>query len=177
MNKKKQTALAVAPKQSVTKLSVKSLGEDFNNFLKRLADYMSQPLSIAQKVGLYGLTKRLEDEVEAAAKQARQWALEQVTAKGQTVTEKGTKRLVINGMSIDAQPDRTGLDPKKVQGMLLAKNLAPEAGMNAVVSYTVNEEKLKLLVEKKLVTPDEYLNCHYTPSFKLMRPKPVSEEE
>lgn len=176
--KQKTTALAVAKKpDSIQKLSVKALGEGFNDLLKKLADYMSQPLSVAQKVNLYGLTKRMEDEVEAAVKQSRQWAMELVLTKGEQTTDKGTKRLVINGLMVEAQPMKTGYDDKKVQAMLLSKNMALESGMNQVVSYTVNDDKLAMLITKQLITEDELENCRADMSYRLMRPKPVAEEE
>lgn len=137
--------------------------------LTRLASQLSnvQDNELAE---VYTTIASYEGVLEAAKENIKRRALPLVLAGGAVVTEKGTRRLDSGAFVLEAQPTRTGYDPKKLESLLRMNGMEPTVAMDPKVSYVVNEGKLKDLMNdgKDLPTDDQVEACRYEPSFKLL---------
>lgn len=100
-----------------------------------------------------------------------------VQANGKVETEKGTKRLEVGGYTLGIVPTRTGYDPKRVEALLRAKGHQPDVGMDPVITYRVNETRLKGGVALGQLTEDELETCRYDLKFKVEVTKAKEEQD
>jgi hypothetical protein len=107
-----------------------------------------------------GLSEEIRDRL-------RKRLLEEVQKNGEKVTDKGSMRSSIAGYKVSAIPTKTGVDPKKLEGLLRRLRLDPTVAMDAKVTYTVNETKLMQAVGAGKLTTEDVAACRYDPSFRL----------
>ena len=125
---------------------------------------------------VFAQVKQWEGLVKDVGNVAKEMIKSMVLEKGKQTTDKGSRELVVAGYQLEVRPHRTGLDPAKVQALLKAKGLDFEVGMDADISWKVNEQKLALAVEiKKQLTEDEVVSCQYDESWSVQSPKKVSK--
>lgn len=115
------------------------------------------------------LTK-LEEMVEEATKK-------EVLARGETVTDKGTKALTLGEWFCRAIPNKTGTDPKKFEARLRTKGVLPENYMRAKVSYEMDPDKTMKALADGVLTQAELAACAYTLTHRLQVTKVATEAQ
>lgn len=119
--------------------------------------------------------------LEAAEENLKRRALPLVLKEGKVVTEKGTRRLAGDTFTLEAQPNRTGYDPKKLEALLRMNGFEPTVAMDSKVSYTVNEGKLRDFLAGEGAAaglhPDQVEATRYDASFKLLVKKTTEVRE
>lgn len=145
--------------------------------LKAFADHISTPLTPLDLIAAYGTVKDTEDVVKTLTENLRKRTLEQLQTNGEQVTEKGTMRLEVDDMTIEARPQKTGYDPKKIEGLLRAKQASVSEYMAQVITYAIDETKLHAAVTDGVLTQDELNTCKHEVNYALQRPKKVSKEQ
>lgn len=149
--------------------------------LTRLASQLGK-VPDAELAEVLTTVKSYTGVLEAAEENLKRRALPLVQRDGTVVTEKGTRRLTTGGFVLEAQPNRTGYDPKKLESLLRMNGYEPEVAMDQKVTYVVNEGKLKDLTGNKefykTVDLDQVEACRYDTAFKLIvkRASEVREE-
>lgn len=146
-----------------------------NGALTQLAVILSQddlaPETLASCMAVIrDANKALTDGLEKQAK-VRMIAL--LKEKGSKKTDKGSLELEAGGWSIVMQPYRTGLDPKKLEGVLRAKGIDPAKWMTQTISYAVNTDKARQLLDKKILSADDVENCQFNESWTVKTPVPL----
>lgn len=143
-------------------------------FAQQLSAPLIKPATLARTIDRL---KTWADAIEDLQKVAKQKTLELLEKQGETVTEKGTKRAVVDGLQFEARPHRTGVDPKKLEALLRAKKLDVAAYMDATISYKVNESRLPVLISDNRLTQAELDSCNYDTTWVVQPPKVVETEE
>lgn len=95
---------------------------------------------------------------------------------GQVATEKGARFLDAGGLRLFMKPTRTGVDGKKFEAMLRAKDMNPEKHMNMKIIFEYDAQKALSLVANKKISQDELESCKYDESWTVETPKPSKEE-
>lgn len=111
--------------------------------------------------------KKVEGSLEELAKGRIVSLLKE---QGTVKSDKGARELAVNGWKLSMKPYRTGIDPKKLEALLRAKKLEPASFMDTAITYSVNEQKLGVLVAHKHLTSDELETCNYTESWTVDTP-------
>lgn len=124
---------------------------------------------------VWDTVKRMEQLTKEYVEMTRTRIIDIVSSKGRKVTEAGTMRLHQSGYVLEIQPSGGHYGAKEVQALLAAKGLAPTAGMDTTIKYTVNEGKLADLIAKKKLTQDELDTCREPMSWRAMAPKKDEE--
>lgn len=115
--------------------------------------------------------------LERVQKMVKERLLTLAVSQGRVATEKGTRRLQVGGWELEARVHRSGLDPKRVEGLLRAKGLPVEQYMDPTISYKVNENRLEGGVNLGKLTADEVESCRYELNYTLQPLKKVEIEE
>lgn len=165
------TALAKsAPKALTFEDKVKTL---LRTLAARLSD---KDLAPAQLSMTYNAIKDWADNLEALKDNAKARLLALAQEKGATVSEAGTKRVIVEGWVLEARPMGAVWDDKKVMALLSGKGLSLDKFMQTTVKYAVDETKLGVLVELGKLTADEVNSCRRARTFALQPPHKVVEE-
>jgi hypothetical protein len=170
--------LAVVPKKGPTEIqTTEQVLVGVGQALTRLANQLGKATE-EELPELYATIASYEGVLEAAKDNIKRRALPIVLNKGETVTEKGTKRLQVGGFVVEAQPNRTGYDPKKLESLLRMNGHEPTVAMDQKVTYTVNEGKLTDFVRGAALTADQVEATRYDVTYKFLvkRANEVREE-
>lgn len=143
--------------------------------LQTLADELSGTPSVETIVAIQGAVKAWTKRLEDTEKISKGMLIEYLKANGQQTTDKGSLGVTVAGFSIEARPHRTGLDAKKVEALLRAKELSVDALMDKDIRYMVNESRLQLAITEGVLTADELETCKYELSYALQPIKKVSK--
>ncbi len=158
-------------------LLVQTAETSFNNAFTAFAAALSHELTPKVLVPVFMSLKLAEDNLEDLKVNVRNRMLAFILQNGKVATETGTKRVETDGWLLEARPQKTGVDAKKLEAALRARDLPVEKYMTATVTYSVDEEGIgKLLGEGKL-TKDELETCKHEVKFNVQRPKRVQEME
>lgn len=115
------------------------------------------------------------DAVEEAKKLVRGRVLEVVLASGAPVGSKGLSRELAlgGGMVQRVTIQKSGLDPKKFEAGLRAKNVAVGRYMDTVTSFKLKEGtgSSDIALADGVFTMDELKALEYEPSYRVDRPK------
>lgn len=111
--------------------------------------------------------KTLESAVERLRDMVEERTVQEIRQHGAKVTEKGTMQLTLGNWDCRAIPNKTGTDPKKLEARLRTKGVHPEDHMRAKITYEIDAEKLKALVERGIMTQEEVNSCAYDLTFRL----------
>jgi hypothetical protein len=158
-------------KPSSGELAINQFRDTMQLALRTAADVFSLDLKPGPLSSLFAQVKTWERAIEDLVKNGRDRLLNLVLEQGEQVTETGTKRLTVDGWEIEARPRKSGLDPKKLEGLLRAKNLPVEKYMTPEITYSVSELGVQNLLREGKMTPDEMTNCHHELAYNLMTPK------
>lgn len=143
-----------------------------NGCLTQLATILSQenlpPDALAAVMSIARQAKDvIEDGIEKVAKIR---LIEVIKRHGKATTDKGSMGFNVGGWHLGMQPYRTGVDPKKLEGMLRAKGIDPAKWMVQTISYSLNADKVTQLQDKKILTVEELDNCKYNESWTVKTP-------
>jgi hypothetical protein len=115
------------------------------------------------------------DAVEEAKKLARGRVLEAVLDKGTPVGSKGLSRELNLGLGLVQRVtiQKSGLDPKKFEAALRAKNVTVGRYMDTVTSFKLKEGtgSADMALSDGVFTADELKALEYEPSYRVDRPK------
>lgn len=150
----KKTLAVVKPLNAITpEQRMKTLLKDISGFLdKAPPEKLPETLTMVKEV-----VKVLEYSVEAAQDRLIAHVLELGDAVPET---KGTYEW--NGVKV--RPTRTTFDPKKVEGLLRAKNLDVNLYMDKKLTYVVNESRLDAVMNE-----GEKESCRYELKYQLSK--------
>lgn len=170
----KTQGLAKSPKsQSSLATTLPLIAVVMNDGFKALAKYLSTPLTKPEMAEVFDQLKVWEEDFEALAKNARDSILALIKADGQKVTDTGTLRLEVGGWKLEAQPQRTGYDAKKVEAFLRGRQMDPANYMDAEITYKVNPGKLLVLIQSGKLSEAEAETLKHDLSYRVIRPKRV----
>lgn len=144
--------------------------------LRAVADLLSMDLTPGAIGAIHAQLGAWEKNIKDLQSNTKQRLVALLKDKGQVVTNKGSRELLVDGYRIRCKPYRSGVDPKKLEALVRAKGLDPEQIMQQVITYDLDPVKLGIAVEKKLISSDEAATCVYDESWTLETPKKVSEE-
>jgi hypothetical protein len=167
---KRQSTEIVVPSRDVINYA-------FETGIVGLAAYITSIAKVPEKLAdAYTIVKKYHDALDKTKKTVSDHLKKLVETEGQAVPETTMKRALFGGYQLEIRATNTKLDGDKVEAMLRAKGLPPEKWMVQEVSYSVDEEKLKELVAKKKLTPDEVESCRHELKYALQPVKKVSDE-
>lgn len=86
---------------------------------------------------------------------------------GKQATEKGTLEAQVGGYLVRAIPTRTGLDSKKVEKLLRARNIDVVAGMDPETKWKVNSDKIQRMVGAGLLTESDVAALRYDSDYRV----------
>lgn len=129
---------------------------------------LSKPEVVADTLSLVREAKSI---VESYDKTVKARVEEILKERGEVVTDKGSRRLG----RLFMKPYRTGIDPKKFEALLRAKDLSPSKYMDQRVVYDFNNGKAVDAVKAKKISQEELDSCKYDESWVVETPK-ASEE-
>jgi hypothetical protein len=168
-------ALTKVPQTSDPIAIASHASESFKLASGIIARLLGGPLTPRQLAPVFVAVREEKKLMEDLEHVARARALEKLKGSGKVATDKGTMRLEADGWLFEARPHRSGTDPKKLEALLRAKELAIEAWMDATVSYVVNKNKLSELIRTKHLTEAELATCNYDESWTVLTPKKATE--
>jgi hypothetical protein len=177
MAAKKKTAIV---KVANALMSIDTAQRIFGDAVEALASRFdaSVKLKPAELAEAFVAAKDFKGVIERIEKVGRDRVLEIVTTKGEVVPDtKGSRTLVNNGWKLEARAQGGALDEKKVEALLRAKNLDPTRGMDAVITFTANTEKLSQLVMDGALHLDELETCKKPITYAVQTPKRIEEGE
>lgn len=166
----KTTALAKVPTTGTAVATIKKS-------LVTLADRLGGKLTVPQASDILTELNTLSAVVESLAKVAKEKLKLVVLQDGEVATDAGTRRLERDGWRLEVRPYRTGLDSRKVEKLLRAKQAPLDKYMNTKVTYEVDSDKLLSAVEAGVFTQDELNTCKYDENWVLQSPKRVTDDE
>lgn len=113
--------------------------------------------------------RRLETMAEDTKKIAHERILLYLTAKGETVGEKGSVMAELGGKKVTAIPTRSGTDPKKVAALLIAKGYRnyEKEFFSVKIAYEMRAEDLAALLANNTLTADEVAACAYDKNYRV----------
>lgn len=150
----KKTLAVVKPLNAITpQQRMQTLLKDIATILDTAApEKLAETLTTVKEV-----VKALDYSIESAQDRL----ITHVLAAGEPVPEtKGTFEW--NGVKV--RPTRTTLDPKKVEGLLRAKNLDVNLYMDKKLTYVVNETRVK-----EVLNEGEQESCRYELKYQLSK--------
>jgi hypothetical protein len=159
--------------KTISPAQIQLVEEVVNSSLTKVAELLTLDLKPGVLTDLFASLKQWEDNLKDLAQNGRDRLLSQVLIKGDVVTAAGTRRWEVDGWELEARPQRTGIDSKKLEALLRAKNLDPSKHMESVITYKVSDLGVSNLLKDKLATQDEIEACHYELAYNLQRPKKV----
>lgn len=109
----------------------------------------------------------LESSVSKLKEMVEGMAEKEVLARGETITEKGSKGIELGGWYVRAIPNRTGIDPKKFEARLRTKGHLPENYMQAKITYAMDPDKTAKALADGVITQAELDACRYELTYKL----------
>lgn len=168
----KTQGLAKTPQPSGIDLQSK-FTQAFDVGFKALARYLSSPLTKPEMAAAFDQLKVWEEDFEALAKSARDSVLNLIKTEGERVTDTGTLRLETDGWRLEAQPQRTGYDSKKVEAFLRGRQMDPANYMDTEIIYKVNPGKLLVLIQTGKLSEAEAETLKHDLSYRVIRPKRV----
>lgn len=115
----------------------------------------------------FEMTDQLKELAEEVRTRLRDRLLLIVSAVGTKVTEKGSMAADLGNFLVKAIPTRTGVDPKKLEGLLRKRQIELTRIMDATVTYKVNEHKLLDAQVTKLLTQADVDSCRYDKAFRV----------
>ena len=140
-----------------------------NLAIQGLSRFVSLGLKPAAMARVYDELGQFASAVDDTRTLIKAKLTEVVQKEGTKTTEKGSMQATLGGWLLEIRPHRTGLDAKKVEGLLRAKNLGPSEYMDTKITYVVNEEKLA----RAGFTPEEMERCKYDLTWAFQAPKRV----
>lgn len=146
--------------------------------IKTLAELASaKDLAPDQVARLFALSKVIgEAVVKSIEPVLKDRVVRLLKERGTQVTEGGSRAATIDGWKLFMKPHRTGLEAKKVEGLLRAKGVRDmELYMTPDISYKVSEAGILKAVEEGLLTRDELESCRYRESWAVEVPT-IAEE-
>lgn len=142
--------------------------------LQILADALSNSPDTATVIQVQQAIKSWNKRIEDTEKVSKAILIQALRDSGTKVTDKGSLSLTVGEFRVEARPTRTGLDPKKVEALLRAKDLSLDELMDKEVKYILNETRLATAVEQELLTQEELETCRYELSYALQPIQKVS---
>jgi hypothetical protein len=113
-------------------------------------------LTLTEQVQAHILLKRVNDAVDTRLKLLRDPLLTVAIAKGEVISEKGTKKYVVDGSAITVEYRRSSVpDENKVKELLQTKNVPITEVFDEVKTLVFNPSKLDFLVQVGKVTKAE----------------------
>ncbi len=140
--------------------------------LEQIAVVLSQaelgaPTLAAAMLVLRETKNTIEKGLEPVAKQRM---IEMLKKDGQQTTDKGSMEAQVGGWKLSMSPTRTGIDPKKLEARLRSKQVDPAKYMRQTISYAIDEDKLNSLIDKRVMSNDELVDCRYEESWTVRTP-------
>lgn len=123
-----------------------------------------QPEQVPAALDMARQMKNLSEEVHD---KLRDKLLEGVKKNGVKVTEKGSLQDNVGGFKVIAIPTRTGVDPKKFESMLRARQIDPTAHMDSTVALKFNQSKADKAVGAGVISQADLDSCKYDPAFRV----------
>lgn len=97
-----------------------------------------------------------------------------ISSQGEKTTDKGTMQLQVGNFQLEMRPHKTGLDAKKVEALLQAKELSLDKYMDKEIRYKLNETRLRTAIAEGDLTEDEISTCNVEVTYSLQPPKRIS---
>lgn len=159
------------------KLKLTDAGARIETAMTLLIDALSAEPKIDTVVAIQAALKSWTKRMEDVEKISKGMLIEHLKAHGKATTEKGSLSAHISGYQVEARPWRTGLEAKKVEALLRAKELSVDTFMDKDIKYLVNETRLASAVDQGYLTNDELDTCRYELSYALQPIKKVGNNE
>lgn len=166
--KKSRTAITV---REMEKVSIQAVAPTANHVFTAIAQMLSDDLAPQEVATIFQQLKDWEKVLADLNKNCRARILERVQAEGRVTTDNGSKQLVVNGWVLEARRNGGKVQGAKVEALLRAKSIDPAKWMDQEVSYSLNEGKLQLAVDKKVLSTDELKTCESAESWAVQTPK------
>lgn len=147
--------------------------EQFQNALARVSEAFSGKIQPAKAAAAFAELKNMSDMLEKIEKTARSMILSLIEKEGQQVTDAGTLQVQFGDYMLEARPQRTGFDSKKVEALIRAKEMDPAQWMDTQITYTMNTTKLAQAMTEKKLTKEEVETCRYEKSYAVQKPKRI----
>lgn len=154
--------------------AVASANETTSIAFKQMAHLLSLDLTPPALAGAFDTLKDWDDVVSDLIKSARERLLTLLKSDGEKTTDAGTLRLNVDGWALEARPQSTNYDAKRLEALLRAKGLSVDTYMTREVSYSVSPDGVARLLADGVATLDELNTTKPEARFNVMRPKKVS---
>ena len=136
------------------------LRQEFEPAIAALAKYVSEA-PLVESARIYDPVTEILSAVTDLKRVLRDRFLALLREEGTRTTDKGTLKLVRDGWEFEARPQRTGLDPKRVEAALRARGADPGAYMLKEISYSIDTEKLAAAIADNVLSKEELTSCKY----------------
>lgn len=131
-----------------------------------------------QVVSLHDYGATLVDAVEEAKKIARARVLDIALRLGQPVGDKGLSReLRLGGVVQRITIQKSGVDPKKFEAALRAKQATLTKYMEQVVTYKHSATGVQAALDDGIFTADELKAMEYEPTYRVERSKEANSAD
>jgi hypothetical protein len=170
----KEPTQSLAPRDAETTLE-RASGAISIGF-QTLVQALSGPVRPTTVVSIYSTLNNWEKSLAQVKEIAKDLLKDMVVKAGTETTEKGSKELQIGKLKASVRPWRTGYDGKKVEALLLAKELDLDKYMDKDIIYKLNVNRLNTAIIEKKLTKDELETCKYEVKYVLQPLEQVSNE-
>ena len=145
----------------------------FASIARVLSDVSKLPSPVVADLLL--TLRTAEKDVSELSSTAKRRVIEILLEHGETTTEKGSRRLEVDGWELKMRPHRTGVDPKKLAALLNEKGLSLKLYMDERVEtvHVVSDTKVQKLLKKGLVDEEELKSCQYPENWVVETPHPA----
>lgn len=135
---------------------------------EKLGDPTLDPASLNHlTLQLYRLSELVTDLQNTAKARVKDLVLK----LGKTVTEGGSKRLDVEGWTMEVRPQRTGIDGRKLEKLLRAKGLPVATYMEPVMTFKYDEERAGHAIINGHLTEAELATCKYDEAWAVQQPR------
>lgn len=144
----------------------------FKDSMQNLSALLQQELTPTQLAVLHEWTSKSQATVKAFDENFRERLLIVLREQGTEVTAKGTLQIALDDGRVQrAVPTNTKPSDKLVENKLRSKKLDIKEWMREDVKYKVDEDKLKVLLARGLLTEQEYRDCFEERSYRVSKPQ------
>lgn len=169
----KMTELALSPSSLGSELIAVSAIHELSDALSELC---SPSLPDVRKAPVFALIKGLAQRIAYFEKIAKARVLALLVSKG--IKRKESLRLELDSYLLEARPHgKGGYDDAKVEALFRAKGHSPEAWMDEIKIYKVNQSMLDEAIEHKILTSDELETCKNEQGWAVQTPKRINQIE
>lgn len=151
------------------KLSISSLRTSTMAALEGLAGALTNVVP-SEFGNAWGFLKSMEEAIASMQAHMKQVIEGYVLEHGRDWGEKGGREVVFpDGPPLRMRLHRTGIDPRKLEKLLRARNMDPSKCMDAKVTFAANPEKVAGAVREGLLTEADVSSTYYDETWVVQR--------